>query len=267
MGKYKGFAPLFEFLCLVIKALHFRFEPKSNLFFVVLSMRYLLALVIVVSFFSCKRDKEKFVVSGILYKDCSHTIPYANYPLILEYNTKSITEDPFEVTLNTNEKGEFSATYESVSDLINGNLSVSFVAGFANTSLVSDLPLNKTVDLGNVVKGLNCFVVYKISTKKAYTANDTLFYRINSSNFSPPYKMNAPYKVGPFTDGQILDTLVRSSLMGYDKGSESIKIQEYSEWRLGALYKDPNRLNQQIHLINPCHVYEEAVIDLERAVK
>lgn len=252
---------------MLIEILYFRFEPKSNFFFVILTMRYLLALAIVVCFFSCKRDKEKFVVSGVLFKDCSHAIPYANYPLILEYNTKSLLEDPFELSLTTNEKGEFSTTYESVSDLINGNLSVSFVAGFANTSLVSDLPLNKTVNLGNIVKGSNSFVVYKIATNKPYTSSDTLYYRITASNFAPPYMLNAPYKIGPFTNGQILDTLVRSSIMGYDNGSKSIKVQVNNEWRLGAIYHDPKRLNQQYYSINPCQVYEEAVIDLGRAVK
>jgi len=79
--------------------------------------------------------------------------------------------------------------------------------------------------------------------------------------------MNAPYKVGPFTNGQILDTIVKSSIMGYDNGSQSIKVQIYNEWRLGSRYHDPKRLNQQRYSINPCQVYEEAVIDLGKAIK
>jgi hypothetical protein len=44
-------------------------------------------------------------------------------------------------------------------------------------------------------------------------------------------------------------------------------VQVYNEWRLGAKYNDPKRLNQQYYSINPCQVYDEAVIDLGRAVK
>lgn len=230
-------------------------------------MRFLLALIIVVLFFSCTPEKNKYVVSGVLYKDCSHTIPYANFPLILEYNTMSRSEDSFEVAISTNKKGEFSATYESGSDLIHGNLSVSYVSGFANTSLVSDLPLTQTINLGYIIKDSNSYMVYKIATNKSYTSNDTLYYGITSSNFAPPYVMKAPYKVGPFTNGQILDTIKKSSLMSYDKFGQGIKIQVFNEWRIGAHYYDPKKLNQQYYLINPCQEYEEAYIDLGRAVK
>jgi hypothetical protein len=217
--------------------------------------------------FSCKREKEKFVVNGVLYKDCEKKIPYVNYPLILEYFTQSIREDPFELPLTTNDKGEFSGTYETVSDLINGNLSISFVAGYANTSLVSDLPLNKSVNLGNIVKGINSYVIYKIGTKKPYSNTDTLFYGITASNFIPPYKMEAPYVIGPFKDGQIIDTIVRSSLMVYSNASQTVKTPVYNEWRLGSSYFDRERKNHQGFELNPCKVYEEVVIDLSKSIK
>jgi hypothetical protein len=230
-------------------------------------MRNLIPFLFFILFFSCKREKDKFVVRGFLYKDCSHTIPYANYSLKLNYYTKSLLEDPFELFLNTNDKGEFSFTYESVSDLINGNLSLQFMDSISNGSLVTDLPLNKTVNLGNVVKGSNSFVVYKISTKKPYTENDTLYYRITASNFIPPYKMEAPFKVGPFLDGQILDTVIGTRMFSYENSSESLKVPIYNEWRIGAHYFDKERLNNQYLLIAPCNVYEEVVIDLSKAIK
>ncbi|MDZ4666442.1 MAG: hypothetical protein SGJ00_01030 [bacterium] len=224
-------------------------------------------LILVISLFSCKREKENFVVSGVLYKDCSKTIPYANYPLILEYFTKSLLEDPFELTMTTNEKGEFSATYESISDLINGNLSISYVAGFSTTSLISDLPLNKTVNLGNVVKGVNTFYILKIATPKSYSSIDTLYYGVNASNFAPPYMMRAPYIVGPFKDGQVIDTITRLSLLSYDNNSQTVIAPIYKEWCLGAMYHDPKRQNQQVFNISPCTKYQDAVIDLYKSIK
>jgi len=227
----------------------------------------LLAALILLSLLSCKREKEKYVVKGILYKDCSQKNPYANYPLLLEYNTKSMFEDPFELAITTNEKGEFSGSYESVSDLINGNLSVSFVAGYANTSLVSDLPLNKSVDLGGVVKGINSFFIYKIATKKAYSVLDTLFYKVTATNTPSPSILQAPYVIGPFKDGQILDTVEKSSLLCYSKTRQSIIAPIWNEWRLGAKYFDPERKNQDYFEFNPCKVYEEVVIDLAESIK
>jgi len=169
--------------------------------------------------------------------------------------------------LTTNEKGEFSFTYESVSDLINGNLSLQYMDSISKGSLVIDLPLNKSVNLGNVVKGLNSFVIFKIATKKAYTSSDTLYYRITASNFIPPYKMEAPFTVGPFTDGQILDTVIGANILSYESSSGSIKVPIYNEWRIGAHYFDKERLNNQYLLIAPCQVYEEVVIDLSKSVK
>lgn len=217
--------------------------------------------------FSCKKEKEKFAVNGVLYKDCENKTPYANYPLILEYSTNSLFEESFEIALTTNDKGEFSGTYETVSDLINGNLSISFVAGYANTSLVSDLPLNKSVNLGNIVKGINSYIIYKIAAKKPYSNSDTLFYGITASNFIPPYKMEAPYVIGPFIDGQIIDTIEKASLLSYSKTSQSIIAPIWNEWRLGAMYYDPKRKNQDYFEFNPCKVYEEVVIDLTESIK
>jgi len=230
-------------------------------------MRLFTLVFIMLLLFSCKKEKEKFAVNGVLYKDCEKKTPFGNYPLILEYNTNSLFEESFEIALTTNDKGEFSGTYETVSDLINGNLSISFVAGYANTSLVSDLPLNKSVILGNIVKGINSYLIYKIGTKKPYSILDTLFYGITASNFIPPYKMEAPYVIGPFKDGQILDTVEKASLLSYSKTSQMVKTPVYNEWRLGAMYFDPKRKNQDYFEFNHCKVYEEVVIDLSESIK
>lgn len=227
----------------------------------------LLAALILLSFFSCKREKEKYVIKGILYKDCNHTIPYANYPLLLEYFTKSRFEDPFLINMNTNEKGEFSATYESVSDLINGKLTVSLFSGYSYNSLVSNLPLNKNVYLGNIVNGEQTFYVVKIATPKSYTDNDTLYYATNGSNFAPPYRLSAPYVIGPFRDGQIIDTLTSSNLIGYNSQTQSLEITVFNDWHLGSRYYDPKRKNETPTKIKPCAQYSEVLIDLNQAVK
>jgi hypothetical protein len=79
--------------------------------------------------------------------------------------------------------------------------------------------------------------------------------------------MEAPYVIGPFKDGQILDTVEKASLLSYSKTSQMVKTPVYNEWRLGAMYFDPKRKNQDYFEFNHCKVYEEVVIDLSESIK
>ena len=164
----------------------------------------ILLIGLLISLFCCcdtnnKYDhtNERYTLEGTVYVDCAKSIPYKNNKLELVHTYKIDSDDPGQtetIYLPTNEYGKFS--YEYV-----GHKSDSWKLRIADTGKIEvSLPPYVNRNLGAVNLGeKNLHVILKVKTNKPFGTSDKL--KIDMlGNFYKELK-------GPFTNGQIIDTI------------------------------------------------------------
>jgi hypothetical protein len=211
--------------------------------------------VTTVIFFGCTKDTgEQYTIKGKLLKSCDNPEPIVGQNLILEKYTDG-GRSKYETigTTTTDENGIFSIKYSSVG----ASSALNLKPQEGSYSYLANIPTDVNIE-ENVYTKDNFFYIIKIKTTNAYTEKDTLFYTLGS---------DTQYLVGPFTDNQAIDTVVKSNRQGWSYGQSEQKILFNYTWKLGSQYNDPSRGNVVNAYLTPCKKYDEVVLDLTKAIK
>jgi hypothetical protein len=134
--------------------------------------------------------------------------------VILAYNY-GINSKYNEIKSTTGADGSFALTYKS--DVTMGDLVIRGrrANGQGALNYLFGIPKNKTLDVGNIYQSDNFFALVKIEPKRATTSSDTIYYkRVKSFVYQQ-------YIVGPFFNGQVIDTMSYRNTQFYDFQNKS----------------------------------------------
>jgi len=217
---------------------------------------FLLAAVLL--FTSCTKEPgAQYTIKGKLLKSCDNSAPVVGQNLVLEKYDKDNGKTEIISSATTDENGAYSLSYSAVGKKSYVNLNVLPQSGLG--SYLENIPIDEDMDI-NIYARDNYFYIIKIKTDKPYTNQDTLFYMQSA--------IENGYIVGPFTDNQVLDTIVKTNAQGWyyvENAKPSLYIN-YA-WKLGSEYKDPAKDNVVSVYLTPCNKYDEVVLDLTKAIK
>lgn len=218
---------------------------------IVCKLAFLFALMIA----SCKKDPgEQYTISGKFTKSCDDTTPITKFNLVLYEDYPDAKESKNIATATTNERGEFTFKYYSISIPLKKDIGVSTENGKVN--YLYNLPKNQDLDV-NIYSKDNYFYIIKIKTDKPYTNSDTLFYLQNA--------INKNFILGPFYDNQVLDTVVMTAPLNWHDGegaSPTTYLGYY--WKLGSEHNTSVKSNIVKMDLIPCKKYNEVVFDLTK---
>ena len=166
-------------------------------------LRYLiLAVPVLLMASSCsKKDKQPNVIKGRLMYGC--TTPAANVPLMLKGGGKFVQTVDGMNEIYTDENGYFEFKFHPVMSW--------YTLMSSPQKIVSQIPNQSFTDLGEVNFGATVDFIIKLQVNNPYTENDTLYI--------PDYHNSDPFAqlafAGPFSNGQVLDTLIGISYTNY----------------------------------------------------
>jgi hypothetical protein len=196
---------------------------KSTIYLVLAGM--LCALL----FTGCsKDDNQKYKVTGRLLKACDDPIPVAGVELILHYDG-GYSDAKDLATTTTDANGNFEFGYGGVSRILDIYLSINgeSAAGLGSrVGYMGGIPRNQDIDAGTLYATRNFFAVAKVSVQRQTSTNDTIYYNSSNGKF---LKM----VVGPFTDKQVIDTVIYQHGVCYG-GCESPNLDVPYKWKFGA---------------------------------
>jgi len=145
--------------------------------------------------------KNTYTLTGTLLKNCDGE-PAANTELALQLESNeflSVEWGGSTTRFKTDANGYFSVKYQTVS---NSGISIVLFNNVGYTRILSAIPQNQNLDLGNVYISKKYKFILTANLVNQYTENDTLFFRYGNS--TKLFSIS-----GPFTN--ILDTLEASS--------------------------------------------------------
>lgn len=175
----------------------------------------------------CKTDKNtpKYTISGRMMQNC--TIPYANQTVRLDQEVATTgNSGGILVTGSTDSNGNFSLEYipENSGSIILRN---------SNDDVITKIPIEQTINLGEIYINTYSNFVFKLQVNNSYTSLDTLFY----TNYVFPITTNAKKIAGPFQN-MTLDSIKNFPLSGpfnYGSNFKALSIRYYIK---GQPYKD-----------------------------
>lgn len=218
-----------------------------------------IGIVLLTTFSNCKKDSDRYTVKGRLLKSCDDPtpVPYAEIYLYNDYKSTAQTCNSGEIARGTtNENGEFELGYNRA--CADGIVGLGYDISFSTAYVAVAMKSNRDYDLGDIYKKDNGFYLFKIKTNHPYTDKDTLFYNIT------PILLDSTYKfiVGPFTDGQAVDSFKTTVSKIVNPTQDSRSLQTY--WRLKS-GKNDYKFNRFFEFyIEPCKKYSEGIIDISK---
>ena len=118
------------------------------------------------------------------------------------------------------------------------------------------IPIKENVDVGDIYLKDNYFALLKLSVNRPTSELDTIFYdwwgyKTVGSKSVKDYRR---FKVGPFSDGQILDSIVFRNFMVYD--GLIFKLGNYNThgYKIGGNGEDRHGTGEVNQFI-PCYKY------------
>ena len=155
----------------------------------------------------------------------------------------------------TDANGKFEFKYKSVAgnDIV---ISGSQPNGGGTKNYLFGIPINKDLDVGSLYSSNNFFSLVKILVSKQTSDKDTLYFdEYGAGNFRQ-------FVVGPFTSGQVLDTITYRNAHFYDianqRNYKHISHAFYS-WKLGV----KGKYNDIWSIHQPCLKYNEYLIEIK----
>lgn len=152
---------------------------------------------------------------------CDNPIPVVGHKLSIR-SSKSIVNPE----LSTDSEGRFALPYEldyrQLDHIVLRDENVDYLIG---------IPKKENIDVGDIYLKDNYFAFLQLSVNRPTSESDTVFYdwwgykRVGSKSV----KNYRKFKVGPFTDDQILDTIVFRDIAVYD--SIIYNIDNYPGYR------------------------------------
>jgi hypothetical protein len=222
-------------------------------------IKNLLIVVLIGLVTGCKdTSSSSYTLKGKLLKSCANGQPIRNFKLDLVTQDKPV-KSPVIVSAVTDVNGEFQFTYST----LYGNLCVqgTHIDGQGNQVYLSGIPVNQNINAGEIYADSNFYFIVKINPLRQTSSADTIYY--HQTVDSQIHAMSFARKIcGPFSVGQIIDTMVMGNSQFYDIANESkyqYKTQEYYQWKLGHTGKT------QITggIFPPCFKYNSFTIDIQ----
>ncbi|MCU0443017.1 MAG: hypothetical protein MUE96_11510 [Bacteroidia bacterium] len=214
----------------------------------------------------CQKDvmvinQTRYTVKGRFLKSCHEPIPIAIDRVTLDafcdHHGTISTEADVKVR-NINEDGSFEITYQHLNSTNNLNL-ITFNSIVRGGILLFGIPINANVNVGNIYIQNNHSAIIKLNDQSVINQSDTIFYRIEDNLI---WETRYKYAVGPFSDGQIIDTLHYTKPQVFDK--KLVKMECYLNSNANLSYKIG--MNGSINTINtlvePCVTSNTIEIDL-----
>jgi len=225
---------------------------------------FLILAFFVIMLSNCKRDDSQvYTISGKVVKSCDNPIPISNLAFELWYYSDGKRDNANKGSGVTDANGNFSINYTSTPGGFNSRLELITSNGpYGQKPLLSKIPQNRNIYVNHVYTDTNFFMVVKIATEKSYSDKDTLFYSVsNAGKFK--------FIIGPFSNNQHIDTVSNFYFDGWNDPNDPKNRKGLFDyiWKLGQNYEDPDRSNQPYMRLEPCHKYNEVVIDLTMAVE
>jgi Neuraminidase (sialidase) len=164
-------------------------------------LKYILLFLMPICLFTqaCKNGDETYTIKGKVLKSCTEPTPIAGRPLVLTYDYSLNKKSGQEYT-STDAEGNFELKYTGQFNL--GDLTISVKDDSSNffRTLIRDIEKNRNLNIGNVLNADIFFAYLRIKTTKPNTQNDTLFFEKQGNKFNK-------FMLGPFTNGQIIDSI------------------------------------------------------------
>lgn len=154
-------------------------------------------------FTNCNKEKT-FTIKGRLLISCDRPIPVIDHGIRIE--GKGITSP----IAYTNDKGHFAITYEHSRRTEYIYLTVKGEYGVGLSQRLIGIPMRKDVEVGDVYLTDNFFSVIKLAVQRPTDLTDTIYY---DHNVHLGYRK---FKVGPFLDGEIIDSFTFASSRIFD---------------------------------------------------
>lgn len=156
---------------------------------------------------ACKNKYKKnksYTITGRLMSNCD-TPHGASTKLFLKQKTSNLTNSGGVIKdFSCDENGYFSVNY------IPDNGSKIEIGYYGAAGLMSEVPVNQNIDIGNVYLNATTNIIIKLDVKNPLTSNDTLEYLdYNSSNSNDVIRI-----CGPFNSG-IIDTAWNVDIMNF----------------------------------------------------
>lgn len=164
---------------------------------------YLLSILLLFLLFqNCKKKffkREKFTVTGRIYKNCNEVAANTTFYFVFDSNYPFKTDDPIYFTTDVN--GFFSYDFEK-----RRNNMVSISSSIQRNKNFYRFKLNdESVDLGIIKQSVSSQLVIKLKTNHLISNLDTIKYVFQYGNFKTPI-------YGPITK----DTIITTHSMWFD---------------------------------------------------
>ncbi|MDP3928061.1 MAG: hypothetical protein Q8R57_03475 [Bacteroidota bacterium] len=167
-------------------------------------MKYILFLLSPLCLFTpgCKSEEETYTITGKIVKSCDYPTPVSNLSFELWYYSDSKRNDALKASGVTDIDGNFSIQYTSTPNGFNSRMELITSNGpFGQKPILSRIPQNKNMAIGNIYTDTNYYMIVKIKTENNFSDLDTLYY-----NIIKPYGQY-DFLIGPFYNNQIIDTI------------------------------------------------------------
>jgi hypothetical protein len=211
----------------------------------------------------CKDENEDkvYTITGKVVTSCDNPVPVANLPFELWYYSDSKRDSKQHATGVTDEKGYFSVQYTQTNGGFNSSLELILANGpFGQKPLLSKIPQNQNLNIGNIYTDTNFYLLVKIITTRSFTVNDTLFYIAGTKDYKS--------LVGPFANEQIIDTISVSRFDGWSYYGEKNTPYRGSnikyKYLIGIKYSDFKRNNEGYINAELCKKYNFVHLDLDK---
>lgn len=207
------------------------------------------------AFSNCKKDTEQFTVKGYLLQSCNNSEPVSGVTLQLTYPCKAC---PYAQTdfgsFTTRADGSFEFTYTSAKRVNELIISGTQRNGLGTLNYVYGIPINTTVNLGNVYATENFYALVKLNVQRPTSLADTIYY-LKEANLLLPI-------IGPFTQGQVIDTLIYRNTQFYDKQN----VKNYRNVPNAIITYKMGERGQYTNtggLFDECVKYNEFLVDIK----
>jgi hypothetical protein len=204
---------------------------------------------LVILFTACPKKTEdiinkQYTIKGKLVYSCDNPTPVINKNVDLEFTSNGVLVNTIGLC-KTDSNGIFSFTYDAVGDHILPQFTIGVESGYSYNVVFYNVPINSSLNLGDITTQDNYFGIIKIQTSKTYSSSDTLYYIPGN-----PFIHNI--FIGPFYDGQIIDTFTYSGPLTYQNINNGFLLF----WRWGYDIRG-NGTYKNTHFDNtkPCFKY------------
>lgn len=205
-------------------------------------MKRITQILILVSLFlfsDCRREKS-WIIKGRLLESCDNPIPVSGRLLYIS-SSKSISNP----VVQTDDEGRFSLPYEL------DYRQIEFIKlRDENKIYLVGIPKKENIVVGDLYSKDNFFALLKLQVNRATSVEDTIYY--DYLGYRGAMRNYRKFKVGPFTDGQVIDSVVFFDQDVYDSVLYNLGNFSRYIYKIGYHGKDLAGVGTEKHL-KACH--------------